>query len=106
FGIFFIFILVASKVAQLYFGNSGAYLTSLISGLADVDAITISMSKLAMEGTMSSLTATRAITLAVLTNTAIKIFYVYMFGSRRFANRIAISLGIVLTLGLAAITVM
>lgn len=42
---FFVLILVVAKVAKLYFGNSGLYLASLVSGLADVDAITLSVSE-------------------------------------------------------------
>ena len=39
FGILYALILVLARTAQMYFGNTGVYVSSLISGLADVDAI-------------------------------------------------------------------
>jgi uncharacterized membrane protein (DUF4010 family) len=51
------------------------YLISCLSGLADVDAITQDMAEKSALGTqaLTSLTATIAITIALVTNTAVKI---------------------------------
>ena len=46
FGLLFTLILVVVKIAQIYLGNTGIYLASALSGLADVDAITLSMARL------------------------------------------------------------
>ena len=48
------------------------YLSSIVAGITDVDAITLSMSRLAGEGTVTSPTAVRAIVLAVASNTVVK----------------------------------
>lgn len=49
------------------------YFVSLFSGLADVDAITQEMSELSSGNSLTSLAATTAILIALVTNTAVKI---------------------------------
>lgn len=88
FGVFFAFVLLASKLASLYFGDAGTYAASLIAGLADVDAITLSMATLA-KSTLSADIAVTAITLAAITNTIVKLSIAYILGTREFGNRIA-----------------
>jgi len=72
FGLLFAVILFISKAAQVYLGNAGVYLSSIVAGLTDVDAITLSMSRLAGEATIPQVTAARAIVLAAMSNTAVK----------------------------------
>jgi len=57
------------------FKNFPIYLISLLSGLADVDAITQDMAEKSALGAqyLTSLAATIAITIALVTNTTIKI---------------------------------
>jgi len=71
FGLLFGFILLIAKAGQLYFGTAGVYLSSIITGLADVDPIALSLSNLAGD-TISINVAARGITLATLSNTAVK----------------------------------
>lgn len=61
---------------------------SLLSGLADVDAITQDMAEKSALGAQSlaSLTATIAIIIALVTNTAVKIGLAKKFGSPRFGS--------------------
>lgn len=71
FGLMFGLILLVAKGAQVFFGTAGIYLSSVITGLADIDPITLSLSNLG--GTSISTTvAARGITLAALSNTAVK----------------------------------
>jgi uncharacterized membrane protein (DUF4010 family) len=72
FGLLYGVILLISRAAQLYFGDTGIYLSSIVSGLADVDAITLSMSELSSSGTLDMVTAARAITFAAMSNTVVK----------------------------------
>ncbi len=72
FGLLYGVILLVSRAAQLYFGDTGVYLSSILSGLADVDAITLSMSELSNTGAVTMETAARAITLAAMSNTVVK----------------------------------
>ena len=43
FGAFFALVLLISKLAGIYFGDAGIYAASIVSGLADVDAITLTI---------------------------------------------------------------
>ena len=73
FGLLYAGILLAARAAQLYYGNAGIYLTSVISGLVDVDAITLTMARLSQPGGgLDDVTASRAIILAVVSNTLVK----------------------------------
>ncbi|VVB71761.1 Uncharacterised protein [uncultured archaeon] len=89
FGAFFAFVLVISKLANVYFGNTGIYAASIVSGLADVDAITLTMSSLA-QSTLAPNVAVTSITLAAITNTLVKLAISYILGSVEFGNKIAV----------------
>jgi uncharacterized membrane protein (DUF4010 family) len=103
FGAFFAVVLLTSKLASIYFGDAGIYAASVIAGLADVDAITLSMATLA-KSTLSANIAVTAITLAAITNTLVKLAISYLMGTREFGNRIAtvflpmILIGLLITL--------
>jgi uncharacterized membrane protein (DUF4010 family) len=88
FGIFFAFVLLASNLATAYFGDAGAYVAAIIAGLADVDAITLSMATLA-KTTLDPEIAANSITLAAMTNTLIKLSIAYILGNVAFGNKIA-----------------
>ncbi|MCA9928793.1 MAG: DUF4010 domain-containing protein, partial [Anaerolineales bacterium] len=72
FGLLYGVILLVSRAAQMYFGSTGIYLSSIVSGVADVDAITLSMSELSSSGALDLTTAARAITFATMSNTVVK----------------------------------
>ncbi len=72
FGLLYAIILLVARTAQLYFGDTGVYISSLVSGLADVDAITISLTQLTIEGTVSYSVAAQSIVLATVANTIAK----------------------------------
>jgi uncharacterized membrane protein (DUF4010 family) len=103
FGAFFGLVLFGAKLLQGLFGSKGIYIASILSGLADVDAITISMATLQSSGEISTQVAVTAITLAVASNTVVKAGIAYMFGSKEFAKKVVICTGIVLAVGLLAV---
>ena len=72
FGLIYAVILLVSNAAQLYLGNTGLYLSSVLSGLADVDAITLSVAELSRAGDLTLSTGARAIVLAAMSNTVVK----------------------------------
>jgi len=88
FGLFFAIVLVVSKFAITYFGDLGAYAASMIAGLADVDAIVLSMATLSKE-TLDLTVAANAITLAAMTNTFVKLAISYFLGTVEFGNKMA-----------------
>ncbi len=73
FGLIYAAILLFSKAAQTYLGEAGVYLSSVVAGLTDVDAITLSMAELSRAtGGVDLSTAARAIVLAAMSNTFVK----------------------------------
>jgi uncharacterized membrane protein (DUF4010 family) len=73
FGLLFALILLFSRAMQVYFGDVGVYLSSFLSGLADVDAIAFSMAKLSrVVGGLDPAIAARAIVIAAVANTIVK----------------------------------
>lgn len=73
FGILYAVILIVAKAAQFYFQEAGLYAAAAVAGLADVDAITLSMAELAgAEGGVATSIAARAVVLAAISNTIVK----------------------------------
>ncbi len=102
FAFFFSLVLLSVKLAQIYLGTSGVFAASVLSGLIDVDAITLTMANLA-HSELSSNTAVTAITLAVLSNTFVKFVYAFIFGSRDFRKKLSIVFLLIIISGLLAI---
>lgn len=72
FGLIYGVILLISKAAQMYLPAAGIYLASVVAGLTDVDAITLSMAELSSRGGLELPTAARAVVLAAMSNTVVK----------------------------------
>ncbi|MCP4542477.1 MAG: MgtC/SapB family protein [Chloroflexi bacterium] len=81
FGLIYGVILLISKAAQMYLPAAGIYLASIVAGLTDVDAITLSMAELSNTGGLEMSTAARAIVLAAMSNTVVKGGFVMWKGS-------------------------
>jgi uncharacterized membrane protein (DUF4010 family) len=72
FGVFLAVMAVLVPAAKQWFGASGIYLLSAVSGLADVDAIVISLARMHASDGMSTATAVVALGLATLSNMVVK----------------------------------
>jgi len=72
FGLLFGAVTLASKAAELAFGDAGLYLAGALAGLTDVDAIALSMGKLVSGGGASLDVAARSVVIAVIANTLLK----------------------------------
>ena len=102
FSLFFLLILILSKSFYILFGNLGIYAVSIVSGLADVDAIVLSLSSMALSGTVSSKVAVISIILAVATNTVVKAGIVRVMGEKKLAKLIMIFFFVILLTGILA----
>lgn len=80
FALLFAAVLFAARAAHFYFGSAGAYVASGLAGLADVDAITVSMARLARDTVMAPSTAGASILLACASNTLVKGGIAYVTG--------------------------
>jgi uncharacterized membrane protein (DUF4010 family) len=100
FGLLYGIVLLISRTAQMYFGDTGIFLSSFISGMADVDAITLSMAELSHNGQVALPTASRAIVIAAMSNTAVKGGIAIFSGSAALRKALAPAMGLILVVGL------
>jgi uncharacterized membrane protein (DUF4010 family) len=105
FGAIFAGVLLVSEYANEWFGASGVYATAFFSGLADVDAMTITLSRLAADGTVSQEVATTGIVIAAIANTLLKAALVWVLGTEELSRLVSIVLGAVVLSGLAFLVV-
>lgn len=104
FGLIYALVLLVTKAAELYIGERGIYLTSFLAGLADVDAITLSISDLTRTGgSVSLLTGRTGIVLAAISNTASKGALVFFLGSKNLRLRVLPAIVLILLIGLVFI---
>jgi len=89
-GALFAVVLIAVKAAQLYLPTSGIYAVSVLAGLTDVDAITLSLAGAVKAGELASVVAVRGIVLAALANTATKLGLIVYLGDRTLAKTVAL----------------
>jgi uncharacterized membrane protein (DUF4010 family) len=101
FGAVFALILLGVRAAQEYLGAGGTYAASAISGVADVDAVTIALSRLG-PGIDGWRTPAAAVTLAAVVNTLVKLGMAVGFGAGRFRRYVAVAMGLVAVAGIAA----
>lgn len=87
FGLLYGAILLLSAWLQDIAGSQGLYLVALVSGLTDVDAITLSTLRLFNQQTLDATLAVVTIGLAVLSNLAFKTGLVIVVGGRTLARR-------------------
>lgn len=102
FAAFFAVILALVKLGNIFFSESGVYIVSLISGFADVDAITLSLSQLS-KGTLALETARNGIMIAALTNVGVKGGIAYLFGGKKFGRTIMLFYLALIIIGIAII---
>ena len=100
FAIAYAAILVLSRGAQMLLGDPGVYISAAASGIADVDAITLSLARMANAGTVELGTASRAIVLAAMVNTSVKGGIVLAMGAASLRKSILPALGLILSAGL------
>ena len=100
FGVLYAVILFVARAAQHYVGTAGVYVSAGLAGLADVDAITLSLAELHRSGALAH-AAAPAITLAALVNTLTKALIATALGGRPLAR--GLLPGLLLALGLGAL---
>ncbi|HEY8288347.1 MAG TPA: DUF4010 domain-containing protein [Acetobacteraceae bacterium] len=98
-------VVLISEGASRYFGDKGLLGVALISGLVDVDAVTLSATALVPDRITYGIAAS-AVLLAMLSNTIAKAGYAMWFGGLRFGasyglgSAVAVAAGLVVMLGL------
>jgi uncharacterized membrane protein (DUF4010 family) len=100
FAAFFAVVLLAVKIVQETMPPSGLYAVAALSGMADVDAITLSMAELAKTG--EATVAVLSIVIAALSNTLVKCGMVVVLAGLALGKPILIATAATLLAGLAA----
>jgi uncharacterized membrane protein (DUF4010 family) len=102
FGLLYGVVLLISRTAQMELGDRGVLLSALAAGLADVDAITLSLSELSRSGQRLSLqAAAQGVTVAAMANTALKGAIVLTTASSSLRRRILPAVAVILGAGTA-----
>lgn len=89
FGAFLGLVSVLTEASREWLGPTGLYALALVSGLADVDAITLSLAQMHASGTVTDEVAARAIGAAVIASLGAKAALAWTAGGASFAGRIA-----------------
>lgn len=100
FGLLYAVVLLAAAWLSDVAGSRGLYLLAFVSGLTDVDAISLSSLRLFEQGKLLADQAVLAISIAYLSNLAFKFGFVMVIGGRELALRCAVGAGSV-ALGVA-----
>ena len=98
FGVLYVVILFAVYYSNQFFGESGLYFSALIAGLADTDAITISMSKFSLDGEKMNL-ASSVIIAATISNMLVKLGVSVIKGSKITGKLVGYAFGSVIIIG-------
>jgi uncharacterized membrane protein (DUF4010 family) len=91
FGVVLAGVVLLSHFVELWFGDGGLYGLAAVSGLTDVDAIALSLARLA-RGTLEQHVAVVGVVIAAMANTLTKAAIVAVLGDRVMATRLAIGL--------------
>jgi uncharacterized membrane protein (DUF4010 family) len=79
---------LAVEAAKQYFGSRGLYVVALISGLTDMDAITLSLARMVEEGGLAATTGWRLILIASVANLLFKGLAAGFLGGWKFGVRL------------------
>ncbi|PRY12806.1 uncharacterized membrane protein (DUF4010 family) [Pontibacter ummariensis] len=101
FGLVYGVVIFASAAAKDFLGEEGLYIVGILSGLTNVDAITLSTARLMTSGNIDLHNGWRVILIGALSNIAFKIVLAGFLGSRSLFAKIALLLGLVLIGGIA-----
>jgi uncharacterized membrane protein (DUF4010 family) len=100
FGLFFMLTMMLVNVAKNYFSETVVYPIALITGLADVDAMVISLSSLAFTSISPSV-AIKGIILTAIANTFSKWLLTFWLGAKKMALDVGKVFLVLILLGIA-----
>jgi uncharacterized membrane protein (DUF4010 family) len=88
FGALYGIILLAVAAGDAWFGSEGLYVIAAISGMTDMDAITLSAAHLTQEGRIGAGTLWRAVLIASFSNLVVKLAVCWVMGGGRLLRRL------------------
>lgn len=103
FGAMYAVVLLLVAFVKDYFGDTAIYGAALVSGLTDVDALTLSVAALFNQDRLPADTSWRAIMLATLSNLAFKAGAAGVLGGAKLFRIVVIAFGVTIAAGLGVI---
>ncbi len=100
FGVLLVLVILLSEAARHYFGETGLYLLTLISGVADVDAINLTLSRMSVTELPLNV-AVLGIVIASASNTLVKAGLAVFIGGTNLGVRVFLPLLLTASAGLA-----
>ena len=101
FGLVYALVLLAVAAARDHLGDRGIYLAAALSGLTDVDAITLGTARLSEAGGLEPAVVWRAIAIAVMANLVFKGIVVRVLGGPELGRKVALQFGMLIAFGAA-----
>ena len=105
FGLIYSAVIFAVAFAKDHLGDSGLYIVSVISGLTDVDALTLSTSQLVKQNRLDPAVAWHLILIGALSNLVFKAGMVAAFGAPQLWKHIVPAFAVAVAAGLALLAV-
>lgn len=96
-------VMFLAKALKAWVGDAGLYVLSVVSGLSDVDAITLSLGSMASSAEIEQTIAVIGVALAVAANTLVKPALVIILGRSGMALRMLLPLGLAIGAGVAGL---
>jgi uncharacterized membrane protein (DUF4010 family) len=103
FGLIYAVVAFLVKAATSLEWHAGMLPLSFVSGLTDVDAITLLMANSRTDGSVAAIVATQAVILAVIANSLLKAGLAVSLGSPALRRQIALVLGATAAVGAASL---
>ena len=94
FGLLYAGVLYAVAVVKEHFGDEALYAVAALSGLTDMDAITLSTAQMIKKGRLDVDTGWRMILVGSMSNLVFKAAVIGFLGSRQLLLRVAVAFGI------------
>lgn len=102
FALFLAAVVLFSVLMRRWFGDAGVYAVAAMSGVADVNAITVSMSRMAEVATMTPASAARAVCVAAIVSTLTNAGMVVVIGGAAMGRRV-VAVAVAMSVATAAL---
>lgn len=102
FGGLLMLVMLLGKAALAFFGEAGLYALAMVSGIADVDAINLTLSRMSLAELHLDVVMT-GIVIAAASNSLIKGLLAVLVGGRGLAPRVLLPLGLAAATGLLTV---
>ena len=106
FGAFLGVMAVLTQASKEWLGNPGLYALATVSGLADVDAIVVTVMQMQVAGSLAVAATVTAVGIAVAANMVAKASIAAVIGGASLGRRVAVGYGLSIAVGAAAAAIM